>query len=322
MSNKIMIVGTGNVGASIAFALVNRHTAVREIILTDIVAEDAEGEAMDLCDALPVSPSYIKIRNGTYADAHDCDIVILTAGAAQKPGETRLDLVKKNTAIAKGIVTQIMASGFKGIFIVVANPVDIISFFTCFFSKLPSNKVIGTGTILDTSRLKIRLASYLNVNARAIHAYQIGEHGDSEFTLWSNANMGGQKIASLLPYDTLNDIEDYVRNQAYSIIEKKGATYYGIAACVSKLVEAILNDEHQIFSVSSYDPESGVYYGFPAIVGRKGVERRLTLQLTDSERGKLQKTIEVIRNTIMDTTGRTVNGKPKETKPKKDAENQ
>ena len=301
MGNKIMIVGTGNVGASIAFALVNRHTAVREIVLTDIAEADAEGEAMDLTDALPFSPSFIKIRSGSYADAHDADIVVLTAGAPQKPGETRLDLVKKNAEITKSVVTEIMASGFSGIFIVVANPVDIITFFTYFYSKLPSNKVIGTGTMLDTSRLKIRLASCLNVNAEAIHAYQIGEHGDSEFTLWSLANAGGQKITSLLPFSTLEGIEDYVKNEAYDIIERKGSTHYGIAVCVVRIIESILNNEHQVFSVSSFCEDSGIFYGYPAVIGKKGVEHRLNLSLTNSERIKLQKSINVIRSTITDT---------------------
>jgi L-lactate dehydrogenase len=306
-----MIVGTGNVGASIAFALANRHTAVREIVLTDIAAQDAEGEAMDLSDALSVSPSYIKIYNGTYADARDCDIVILTAGAPQKPGESRLDLVQKNSEITKSIVGQIMQSGFNGIFIVVANPMDILTFFTYHFSKLPAGQVIGTGTTLDTSRLQFRLASFLNVNMRAIHAYQIVEHVDSEFTAWSLANMGGQKITSLLPFETLEGIEEHVKKEAYDIIEKKGATYYGIAACVVQIVESILNDEHQVFCVSNFDPNSGVYYGYPAIVGRKGIERRLNLSLSNGERVKLQKSINVIRSTITETIEHSYTSKTK-----------
>ncbi len=314
MSNKIMIVGTGNVGASIAFAFVNRHTAVQEIVLTDIAEADAEGEAMDLTDALPFSPSFIKVRSGTYADAHDADIVILTAGAPQKPGETRLDLVKKNAEITKDVVTKIMASGFSGIFIVVANPVDIITFFTYFYSKLPSNKVIGSGTTLDTSRLKIRLANYLNVNADAIHAYQIGEHGDSEFTLWSLANVGGQKITSLLPFSTLEGIEQHVKNEAYDIIQKKGSTHYGVAVCVVKIVESILNNEHQIMSISSYDEDNGIFYGYPAVIGKKGVEHRLNLSLTNSERVKLQQSVNIIRSNITETLEYIYNSKPNQSK--------
>ena len=296
MSNKIMIVGTGNVGASIAFALANRHTAVREIVLTDIAAQDAEGEAMDLSDALSVSPSYIKIYNGTYADARDCDIVILTAGAPQKPGESRLDLVQKNSEITKSIVGQIMQSGFNGIFIVVANPMDILTFFTYHFSKLPAGQVIGTGTTLDTSRLQFRLASFLNVNMRAIHAYQIGEHGDSEVTIYSLADVGGQKVTEMLPRETLKGISEYVRDEAYQIIDKKGATYYGIAMCVVQILNSILNDEMRVLSVSSYDNFSGTCFGWPSVVGREGVVRRLDIKISEKEGIDLQKSINALKD--------------------------
>ena len=210
-NNKIMIVGTGNVGASIAFALVNQRTAVNEIVLTDIIAKDAEGEAMDLNDALAVAPSYVKIKNGTYKDAKDCDVVVITAGAAQKPGETRMELLKKNVNILKGMVEQIMASGFNGIFLVVTNPMDVLTYYTWKFSGLPAEKVIGSGTVLDSARLRKRLASYLNVNPKSVHAYQVGEHGDSEITLYSTADMGGQKISTMLPKETLKGISEFVR---------------------------------------------------------------------------------------------------------------
>ena len=196
-NNKIMIVGTGNVGASIAFALMNQRTAVNEIILTDIMAKDAEGEAMDLRDALAVAPSYIKIRNGTYKDARDCDVVVIAAGAAQKPGETRMQLLKKNVNILKGMIEQIMDSGFDGIFLVVTNPMDVLTYYTMKFSGLPAEKVIGSGTVLDSARLRTRIAGYLNVNPKSVHAYQIGEHGDSELTVWSLADIGGQKVTDV-----------------------------------------------------------------------------------------------------------------------------
>ena len=192
-NNKVMIVGTGNVGASIAFAALNQRTAINEIILTDIVAEDAEGEAMDLCDALPVAPSYLKISNGTYRDAKDCDIVVITAGAAQKPGESRMDLLKKNVGILKDMMGQIMVSGFDGIFLVVSNPMDVMTYYTLKFSGLPEEKVIGSGTVLDSARLKERIASFLNVNPKSVNAYQVGEHGDTELTLWTLADVGGME---------------------------------------------------------------------------------------------------------------------------------
>ncbi len=297
-NNKVMIVGTGNVGASIAFALLNQRTAVNEIVLTDIIAKDAEGEAMDLRDALSVAPSYVKVSNGTYKDAKDCDVVVITAGAAQKPGETRMELLKKNVNILKGMVEQIMASGFDGIFLVVANPMDVLTYYTMKFSGLPAEKVIGSGTVLDSARLRARIASYLNINPKSVHAYQIGEHGDSELTLWSLADAGGQKITEMLPRETLDGISDFVKNEAYDIIEKKGATYYGIATCVASILNCILNDEMRILPVSSYDGFSGTSFGFPSVVGRAGVIRRSDLQISEDEGIALQKSINTLKKAI------------------------
>lgn len=297
-NNKIMIVGTGNVGASIAFSLMNQRTAVNEIILTDIIAKDAEGEAMDLRDALAVAPSYVKVSSGTYRDARDCDVVVITAGAAQKPGETRLELLKKNVNILKGMVDQIMASGFNGIFLVVTNPMDVLTYFTWKFSGLPAERVIGSGTVLDSARLRQRIAGYLNVNPKSVHAYQIGEHGDSEVTLWSLAEVGGAKVAEMLPKETLEGISEFVRNEAYEIIEKKGATYYGIATCVTQILNCILNDEMRVLSVSSYDNFSGTCFGFPSVVGREGVVRRLDIRISEAEGVALQKSINVLSESI------------------------
>ena len=294
-NNKVMIVGTGNVGASIAFAIMNQRTTVNEIVLTDIIAKDAEGEAMDLRDALAVAPSYVKISNGTYRDARDCDVVIITAGAPQKPGESRMDLLKKNANILKGMIDQIMASGFNGIFLVVTNPMDVLTFLTMKYSGLPAEKVIGSGTVLDSARLRTRIAGYLNVSPKSVHAYQVGEHGDTELTLWSTADVGGQNVTELLPYDTLNGISDFVKNEAYDIIEKKGATYYGIATCVVSILNCIFNDEMRILPVSNYDSFNDLYYGFPAVVGRAGIIRRLDLKLSEKEGVKLQESINAIK---------------------------
>ena len=297
-NNKIMIVGTGNVGASIAFALINQRTAVNEIVLTDIIAKDAAGEAMDLHDALAVSPSYVKIKNGTYRDAKDCDIVVITAGAAQKPGETRMDLLKKNVNILKGMIEQIMDSGFNGIFLVVTNPMDVMTYYTMKFSGLPAEKVIGSGTVLDSARLRTRIASYLDVNPKSVHAHQVGEHGDTELTLWSLADIGGQPINKLLPAKTRQEISDFVKNEAYDIIDKKGATYYGIATCVAQILNCILNDEHRVLAVSSYDHFSDTSFGWPTVVGRTGAIRRLDLKLTEKEGVDLQKSINTLKKAI------------------------
>lgn len=293
-----MIVGTGNVGASLGYCLVNQRTAVSELILTDINMQDAEGEAMDLRDTLAVSPSYMKIKAGTYQDAGDCDIIVITAGAPQKPGETRMDLLKKNAAILKDMIDQIMATGFSGIFIVVTNPMDVMAYLTQKYSGLPAEQVIGSGTILDSARLQFRISERLGVSPKSIHAFQVGEHGDTEFALWSTASLGGQPLEKLLKADERKEIEDFARNEAYEIINKKGATYYGIGACVTKLINCILGDERRVIPVSTYDSLHDVYYGFPTIVGKNGIVRKIDLKLSEKEGIKLQKSINALKSAI------------------------
>lgn len=293
-----MIVGTGNVGASIAFSIVNQEVAVNELVLVDANKERAEGEAIDLSDAVSVTPGFNRIYAGTYEDARDCDIVVITAGAAQKEGETRMDLLNKNAAIMKGIVDPIMQSGFCGIFIVVTNPMDVMTYLVWKYSDLPSEKVIGSGTVLDSARLCQRLSEYINVSAKSIHAHQIGEHGDTEFALWSNSYINGQPIKGLLPKNILDDIEDYTRGEAYDIINRKGATYYGIGACVTLIIDVILKDENRVLSVSSYDDYTGVYNSFPAVLGRKGVVKRLELKMSEKEGVKFQKANNALKKAI------------------------
>lgn len=293
-----MIVGTGNVGASIAYALINQRTAVSEVVLTDLDAADAEGEVLDLSDALAVAPSWLKIRTGNYTDAKGCDICVLTAGANQKPGETRVDLIQKNAKIIKSIVQEIMQAGFNGIFLVVSNPMDALTYLTWRYSGLPEERVIGSGTVLDTARLKYHLSRMLGVHPKSVHAYQLGEHGDSEFTLWSNANVGGETISNLLTKAERTEVEEYVRHEAYSIIEKKGATHYGIGACSVQIINCILNDERRVLPVSSFDDCNSVYNGFPAVVGRSGIIRRVNLRLSEAEGIKFQKTINALKSTL------------------------
>ena len=297
-NNKIMIVGTGNVGASIAYGIINQRTTINEVILTDIIAKDAEGEAMDLRDALAIAPSYVKIRNGTYKDARDCDVVVITAGAAQKPGETRMELLAKNVNILQGMIEQIMASGFNGLFLIVTNPMDVLTYYAYKFSGLPAEKIIGSGTVLDSARLRTRIASYLNVNPKSVHAYQVGEHGDSELTLWSLADLGGQSVSRLLNRDIRTDISNFVRNEAYDIIDKKGVTYYGIAACVIDILNCIFNDELRVLPVSSYDNFSDTSFGWPTVVGRTGIIRRLDLKISEHEGIELQKSINTLKKAI------------------------
>ncbi len=298
MANKVMIVGTGNVGMSFGYALVHQRTNVNELILVDINKEDAEGEAIDLRDTLAVAPAYLKIRSGEYSDATDCDVIVITAGVPQKPGESRMDLLKKNAAIFKDMIGQIMASGFNGIFVIVSNPMDVLTYLTWRYSGLPPERVIGSGTVLDSARLRYRISQRLHVHPKAIHAYQVGEHGDSELALWSCANVGGQDVRDLIDAQARAEIEEYARKEAYTIIEKKGATYYGIGSCLTTIVNCILNDENRILPVSNYDELSGTYNGFPAVLGREGIVRRIGLKISDDEQIKLNASIQVLRDAI------------------------
>ncbi len=298
MTNKVMIVGTGQVGASIGYCLINQQTDVNELLLVDTNAADAEGEAMDLHDALVVSPNYLKIHSATLQDATDCDIVVLAAGVAQRPGQTRLDLLSENANSTKQIVQEIMKSGFDGIFIVVSNPMDVLTYLTWHYSGLPSERIIGSGTVLDSARLRFRIAEKLNLFPQDIQAHQIGEHGDSEFSLWSSANISGQPIAKFLTATEQAEIEQSTRDKAYEIIKLKGATFYGIGACITQIINAVLEDQHRALPVASFDDFTEVFYGFPTVIGRAGAIRRLDLKLSESENLKLQSSINIIKSAI------------------------
>ncbi|MBR3164355.1 L-lactate dehydrogenase [Candidatus Saccharibacteria bacterium] len=298
MANKVMIVGTGNVGMSYAYALIHQRSTVGELVLVDINTADAEGEAIDLSDTLAVAPQQLKIHSGTYAEAGDCDLIVITAGVPQKPGETRMDLLKKNASIFKSMISQIMESGFKGIFLVVSNPVDVLAYLAWKYSGLPPERVIGSGTVLDSARLRHAVAQRLELSPKSVHAYQIGEHGDTEFAIWSRAHIGGQPVTNFLSTDELSQIEDYARNEAYTIIEKKGATYYGIGACMALISGCILNDEKRILPVSNYDALSDTYNGYPAVVGRSGVVRRIGHDITAQEQVKFDRSIKALQEAI------------------------
>ena len=304
ITNKVMIVGTGNVGASIGFSLVSQRTAVNELVLVDINAEDAEGEAMDLRDTLAVNPSYMKIHSGTYeSDAGDCDIIIITAGVPQaKGGETRMELLQKNAGIMKGIIDPIMEAGFNGIFIVVSNPMDVMTYLTWKYSGLPTEQIIGSGTVLDSARLRYKISEKLNVSPKSIHAYQVGEHGDTEFTLWSTADLGGMPLNRMFTTEEQNQISEDTKNEAYEIINRKGATYYGIGACVTDIVNNILYDERRVMPVSTYDAFTDSFFGFPSVIGRSGVIKRLEVETTEEEGIKLQKSINAIKEAIGEAT--------------------
>ena len=298
MNNKVVIIGCGNVGMSYAYALINQRTYVNKLILIDINKERVEGEVMDLNHCLPYAPSKISINIGDYNDCKDARIVVIAAGANQKPGETRTDLINKNASIFKEIVNNVMASGFDGIFLVATNPLDVMTYLTYKYSGLPSSRVIGTGTSLDTARLQLIIGKKLCINPKNIGAYVIGEHGDSEFIPWSNANISLQNIKEFFTQEELKQIESDVRNAAYEIINKKGATYYGIGMALVRITNAILGNENTILALSVYDKENDVYVGLPAILNKDGVERRVYLKLTEEESQKLKNSIDIIKENI------------------------
>ncbi len=298
MNNKVVIIGCGNVGMSYAYALLNQRTYVNEIVLIDLNKDRIIGEAMDLNHCLAFAPSKISIKVGDYKDCCDAKIVCIAAGANQNPGETRMDLINKNSSIFKSIVDNVMASGFNGIFLVATNPLDVMTYLTWKYSKLPTNQIIGSGTSLDTSRLRYLISERLCVSPKNVHAYVIGEHGDSEFVPWSNANIGLQKINDYLDTEELNDIYLEVKNAAYEIINKKGATYYGIGMCLVRITNAILGDENTIVTVSTYDKDNDIFIGLPAILNKSGIKEKIYVELNNEETKKLQNSIDIIKNAI------------------------
>lgn len=228
--NKVIIIGCGNVGMSYAFSLLNQNTSVNELVLIDINKERIIGEVADLNHCLAFSPSKIDIKVGDYTDCSDAKLIVIAAGANQNPGETRMDLINKNSKIFKSIIAEVMKNDFKGYFLVATNPLDIMTYITYKYSGMNPNKVIGSGTSLDTARLRYLIGEKVNINPKSIHTYVIGEHGDSEFVLWSSALIGSERLDKYLTVNEMETIENEVRNAAYEIIERKGATYYGIAS--------------------------------------------------------------------------------------------
>ena len=295
MHNKVVIVGCGNVGMSYAYALLNQRTNVNELILIDLNKDRALGEAMDLNHCLAFAPSKIDIRCGDYSDAK---IVVIAAGANQNKGESRMDLIYKNSKIFKSIVGDVVKSGFKGIFLVATNPLDVMTYLTWKYSGFDYHRVLGSGTSLDTSRLRYLICDKLGIGPKNIHAYVIGEHGDSEFVPWSNATVGLQNVGKFLSVEEKQEIADEVKNAAYKIIERKGATYYGIGMCLVSITNAILGDENRIITVSTYDKENDVFIGLPTIVNKRGAKGRVFVDLTEEESLQLQHSIDVIKEAL------------------------
>ncbi len=296
--NKVVVIGCGNVGMSYAYALLNQRTSVTELALIDLNEKRVEGEVMDLNHCLSFAPSKIDIKVGSYQDCRDASIVCIAAGANQNPGETRMDLIYKNSKIFKDIIDQVMENGFQGIFLVATNPLDVMTYLTWKYSRLPSSQVIGSGTSLDTSRLRYLIGDRLDISPKNVHAYVIGEHGDSEFVPWSNVNIGLQKITNFLSKEELNKIHTEVKNAAYEIIDRKGATYYGIGMCLVRITNAILGNENSLITVSTYDETNDIFMGLPAILNREGAVRKIYIELNEEETKQLQNCVDIIKEAI------------------------
>lgn len=298
MNNKVVLIGCGNVGMAYAYSLINQKSYVSELVLIDINKEKVEGEAMDLNHCLPYVSSRISVRAGDYNDCRDARIVVIAAGSNQKEGETRMDLINKNSKIFKSIVSSVMENGFNGIFVVATNPLDVMTYLTLKYSKLPANQVLGSGTTLDTARLRYMISEKIGICSKNIEAYVIGEHGDSEFIPWSNANIALKSIKKFLTEEERNQLEEDVRNSAYEIINRKGATAYGIGVCLTRITNAILEDKNIILSVSSYDKENDICISTPAIVNASGVKEKIYIPLDKEETEKIINSIKVIKDAI------------------------
>lgn len=303
-SANIVLIGDGAIGSSYAFNCLITGVG-KSIGIIDVNMTRVQGDVEDLSDALP----YVAQKNiyaANYADCEYADIVVITAGVAQKPGETRLQLLAKNAKIITDITNNIMANHFDGIILVASNPVDVLTELVLRLSGLPRNRVLGSGTALDSARLRSEIGRRYNIDVRTVHAYIMGEHGDSEFPVWDYATVGGQPLCDFVPkvqqdqdFDT---ISERVKTAAYSIIEKKGATFYGIAASLTRLTAAVLNDDHAAFAMSVHlDGEYGLHdvsIGVPVLLGGNGLDRILQLDLNPADLKRLQDSAQVLKDNL------------------------
>ncbi len=302
--NKVVLIGDGAVGSSYAFAVVAQGLA-DELVIIDLDEAKVKGDVADLNHSAPYGDSPVKVKAGSYEDCSNADLIVITAGAAQKPGETRLDLVEKNTKIFKDIVTKIMSTGFNGIFLIATNPVDVLSYVTQKVSGLPKAQVIGSGTILDTARFKFELAQEFGVSPWSVDAQIIGEHGDSELAIWSQANIAGQPLYNLLndnpdKQHRIDEIFTNTRDAAYEIIQSKGATYYGIAMGLVRITQAILKNQNVVLPVSSYlegeYKQEDVYIGVPTLINRNGAVKVYETKFNSEESEKFENSAIILKD--------------------------
>lgn len=309
-NRKVVLVGCGMVGMSYAYAMVNQNTC-NELVLNDLDRNRAEGEAMDLNHGLAFSQANMLIKAGGYEECKDADIVVICAGVAQKPGESRLNLLKRNKQVFEAVVGNVMKSGFDGIILVATNPVDIMTKIAQELSGLDASRVFGTGTALDTARLRYELGEYFGIDPKNMHAYVMGEHGDSEFVPWSQALLATKPVLDIFKkhpeefsYEEMEKIATEVRMAAYKIIDAKKATYYGIGMALTRITKAIFENESSVLTISAklegQYGQSDVYVGVPCVVNRSGAARVLELNLTQEELAQMAKSCEVLRETYAD----------------------
>lgn len=306
-NKKVAVIGTGFVGMSCAYALLNQN-ACDELVLVDINEAKARGEAMDLNHSLAFSPAEMKIYSGRYEHCADADIIVVAAGVNQQQGESRIDLLRRNTKVFESIIEPVVKTGFSGIFLIATNPVDIMTQITLYLSGFEPHRVIGTGTSLDTARLRYLLGHYFTISPKNIHAYVMGEHGDSEMIPWSRAMVGTKSILSVCRrHEDLKIIGNEVKFAAQEIIKAKNATYYGIGMALVRIIKAILNNENSIITVSAYlngiYGEDDLYVGVPTIINRNGISDVIELELTPNELDRFRRSCVFLK----DTFGKVIN---------------
>ncbi|KXS21913.1 lactate dehydrogenase B [Gonapodya prolifera JEL478] len=295
--SRIAIVGAGSVGAAIAYACMLRGVPA-ELVLVDIVEDAVRGQVLDLSDASFVAN--VRIRQGSFQDAGQADIIIITAGAKQKPGESRIELIARNNAILKSCISSMSPLNPHAIMLIVANPVDVLTALAQRLSGLPPQQVFGSGTFLDSERLRVYIADKLKVSETSVHAFALGEHGDSQFIAWSAARVGGVPVLSFPEFKNvdLNAVQKAIARKAYEIISLKGATYFGIGACCASLCLSILNDTKSVRPLSVYSEKHGVCYAWPCVVGKEGIQRRLDLELSQEENAALEASAKSLKEIL------------------------
>lgn len=304
--SKVVVVGTGSVGAAVAFDIVMNHVC-DDLVLIDINKEKSWAEATDLQHSLGYNGSKMKVKDGEYDDCKDADLVVIAAALPYITGQTRLDMMEKAAGIMESIVPPIMKSGFSGIIVVITNPVDVMSYYVHKLSGLPANKVIGTGTALDSARLKYHLADVMNVDPQSVHALCMGEHGDSQVIPWSQITVGGKKFLDIINDNkvrlgkfNIDSVSEDIKMIAYRIVNAKGATTFGIAATTVQIIKAVLRDENKVIPVSSMlngeYGEKDIYAGVPAVLNNQGIKELVEYHLSENEMAELKKSIAIIRD--------------------------